>query len=439
MSLFNRYAAQLAAMPSAPAPQPQQRRSRGLFGRGSSEPGFLDQITAFAQAYNNGTSRSEVLAGRRQQQQAEQEAEAARILGDRLRAQLSPADGPMGSGTGAAPSLEAQMAALDEARLINPAVAEQFAPVVQSRRMADLTRGRPIEEQLAVELNPERAGQSYATQFEDMPLAAGTVRTRGDRPVVAAPRIERFDDRFGSIDPMNPQAGATFSTPRGMTQAEITDRNRVEGQLGIDRDRLALDERNAGFSLSGGQTRFDADGNPIAQVTPMGDPADAARQARAMESQAQQIGSVRNAIGRANDQIGFWTTGPLSGLAAIGGTPAADLAATLDTIEANLSFQALNEMRANSPTGGALGSITERELQLLGSTVASLRQSQSPSQLRQNLQIIERTLNEIEGRSQQAAAAAPQMGGQQSQGSSRRAYDAQGNSYVVRNGQWVRE
>lgn len=72
-------------------------------------------------------------------------------------------------------------------------------------------------------------------------------------------------------------------------------------------------------------------------------------------------------------------------LANFAGTSAKDLRRTIDTLKASLSFDALAEMRRNSPTGGALGSITERELELLGSTVASLNEEQSPEQLKENI------------------------------------------------------
>ena len=72
-------------------------------------------------------------------------------------------------------------------------------------------------------------------------------------------------------------------------------------------------------------------------------------------------------------------------LAGVGGTRAADTKATIDTIAANMAFDALAEMRAASPTGGALGQITENELALLSSTMASLKQSQSPEQFKRNV------------------------------------------------------
>lgn len=67
-------------------------------------------------------------------------------------------------------------------------------------------------------------------------------------------------------------------------------------------------------------------------------------------------------------------------------TGAADLQADLDTIAANLGFAELQAMRDSSPTGGALGSIAVRELDLLQATVASLSTAQTPEQLKRNLQ-----------------------------------------------------
>lgn len=55
----------------------------------------------------------------------------------------------------------------------------------------------------------------------------------------------------------------------------------------------------------------------------------------------------------------------------IPGTDSRALAGEIDTIKANLSFDALAEIRDNK-TGGGLGSITERELDLLGSTISAL-------------------------------------------------------------------
>jgi hypothetical protein len=88
-------------------------------------------------------------------------------------------------------------------------------------------------------------------------------------------------------------------------------------------------------------------------------------------------------VDRALGQAGPWTTGFAGNLGSfIAGTPAHDLSKTVTGIQARLGFETLQQMRDNSPTGGALGSITERELELLQSTWGSLMQSQSEAQFR---------------------------------------------------------
>ena len=76
-------------------------------------------------------------------------------------------------------------------------------------------------------------------------------------------------------------------------------------------------------------------------------------------------------------------TGSLVG--AIPGTPAADFAKDVGTLLANAGFDRLQEMRDNSPTGGALGQVSEMELQLLQSAAQNLMNSQSEGQFRKNL------------------------------------------------------
>lgn len=93
------------------------------------------------------------------------------------------------------------------------------------------------------------------------------------------------------------------------------------------------------------------------------------------------------------------------------GTAAHDIAKQVDTIEANVSFEELGRMREQSPTGAALGSVTERELMLLGATIASLRQSQSEPQFKKNLQKVRDTyLDIIHGPGNRPKEAAPEKG-----------------------------
>lgn len=67
------------------------------------------------------------------------------------------------------------------------------------------------------------------------------------------------------------------------------------------------------------------------------------------------------------------------------GTSARDLKANLDSIKANIGFQALQAMRDSSPTGGALGQVSDAENKLLQARFGALEIGQSPSQLLSNL------------------------------------------------------
>lgn len=59
--------------------------------------------------------------------------------------------------------------------------------------------------------------------------------------------------------------------------------------------------------------------------------------------------------------------------------------ATVQTIKANIGFDRLNQMRQESPTGGALGNITEQELAFLQSVLGSIDLSQKDTAILSNL------------------------------------------------------
>lgn len=102
-------------------------------------------------------------------------------------------------------------------------------------------------------------------------------------------------------------------------------------------------------------------------------------------SLTNQAKNVLGKVDEALNKVGGFTAGFGGMLANVPGTKARNLQADIDTIKANLGFQQLQAMRDASPTGGALGQVTERELGFLQSTVASLDQMQSPDELRRAL------------------------------------------------------
>lgn len=78
-----------------------------------------------------------------------------------------------------------------------------------------------------------------------------------------------------------------------------------------------------------------------------------------------------------------------------GGSAAANAEALIDTIGANISFERLQRMRNESPTGGALGNVSNFEVEALRATLASLKQSQSPEQFLENLDRVMAQFNEV--------------------------------------------
>ena len=79
----------------------------------------------------------------------------------------------------------------------------------------------------------------------------------------------------------------------------------------------------------------------------------------------------------------------------VGGTAANDLRAAIDSITGNIAFDRLQKMREESPTGGALGAVSDTEMRLLASTIASLDQSQSREQFLTNLARVEEVYDGI--------------------------------------------
>ena len=103
-----------------------------------------------------------------------------------------------------------------------------------------------------------------------------------------------------------------------------------------------------------------------------------------MESALDAIDDAITLVGK--DSIFNPTAGFGSETAkSIGGSDAADLEAALSTITSAVGFKRLQDMREASPTGGALGSVSEKELSQLNAALGSISQKQSPEQLKKNL------------------------------------------------------
>ncbi len=95
-------------------------------------------------------------------------------------------------------------------------------------------------------------------------------------------------------------------------------------------------------------------------------------------------------------------------LSFIAGTPAHDTKMAIETVVSSIGFDRLQKMRDDSPTGGALGQVSERELAQLNASLGNLRQSQSREQFKANLALVKKhylsSVRAIEAQQQAYAA-----------------------------------
>lgn len=115
-----------------------------------------------------------------------------------------------------------------------------------------------------------------------------------------------------------------------------------------------------------------------------------AKRAQQKELSVAQAGSVLKEIRDAKKLVGYSTAGVGGVLRKLPMTSARDLDAKLTSIKANLGFDRLQQMRDASPTGGALGQVAVQELVALQATIANLDQLQTPEQLNNALDKIEK-------------------------------------------------
>ena len=123
------------------------------------------------------------------------------------------------------------------------------------------------------------------------------------------------------------------------------------------------------------------------------------RQEKAALRQKGKIDAARTTVRALNTVIGRLdsekTEKPFIPSASVGGlltwlpgSKFKDLAAQLDTIKANIGFDQLAQLKESSPTGGALGQVSNFELSSLQAVRNSLDQTQSSAQLERNARLI---------------------------------------------------
>jgi hypothetical protein len=112
----------------------------------------------------------------------------------------------------------------------------------------------------------------------------------------------------------------------------------------------------------------------------------------AKAASAQNAQYMLRQITRAQNQSGLLNTG-LFGFPGMlfPGSETKKLEATIAPIKSNISFDTLQEIRKNSPTGGALGPVSDKDIELLASKIGSLDVGQGEKQLDRSLADIQET------------------------------------------------
>lgn len=221
----------------------------------------------------------------------------------------------------------------------------------------------------------------------------------------ADPGGAKFQERFG-VSPYEyvPQGVVTSMANLDMRRDLADEANQTRIMLA----NMANANRQSGGGKLPSAPGYEAfyDENGQVQMRPIpGGPADTKLQDKMGKTAAADASKVRKAdlisedidraVALAKDYRVIPNTGVGSFLAAVPGTKAHDLSKMLDGIKARIGFDSLQEMRANSPTGAALGAVSDTENRLLQSAFGSLEQSQSEEEFVFNLRRLKQQYNEI--------------------------------------------
>lgn len=160
-----------------------------------------------------------------------------------------------------------------------------------------------------------------------------------------------------------------------------------------DDGSVKRDERGAPISVPVVGSKIDRENNKIAEANKV----KASNEAQKATIAKQAIVGIREKINKG----GFFNlpeVGVVGARLADNGLnqEAVDVKRKLETLQSIVSFDRLQQMREASPTGGALGAVSERELALLQSSMGALSNDMSVEDLNGTLDFLESVLTKFE-------------------------------------------
>jgi hypothetical protein len=280
-----------------------------------------------------------------------------------------------------------------------PAAPTSGLTTVGGASLSEFLSGRAMPEQGFTQEESPLGGRGVTLTQDQMNQLSAERESRigADQAISDRDRRAARGDGISMAD----QVDMAKANARGATPREVARGNQVANALGLDLKTGQPLQATGGltFDQQLAQNKFEFDVNKFnfEQAKEASDEATANAQSAtaakfAVRDQLRQGANVMDKAQRAGKNIGFFTTGATGALfGLVAGTRAYDQKATVETLEADAAFSALQRMRDASKTGGALGNVSERELDLLKATAGSLRVGQSEEQFRENLaQYVER-------------------------------------------------
>ncbi len=278
--------------------------------------------------------------------------------------------------------------------------------------------GIPLSQFLSGEAIPEAGLRAEAPVFSSESRGISGAAGQDIMAQASAEREARIDENFGRArGPDSRDRDRRMATGEGTSMADLTDmakanargaspRDVARGQkvadaLGVDlrtgqplaaQGDLTLEQQ---IALSKEQRAGRQEARDVAEKEMEWEQTQGEARQKRMDEMNTEIGALTSIIGQAENiggvaqeagrQVGAGTTGFFSPLKWIGGTTAADLAGNLETIKSDAFVANITEMRQNSPTGGAVGNVSDKDLEMLQSLQTSFRQNLKPTTLRNNL------------------------------------------------------
>jgi len=242
-----------------------------------------------------------------------------------------------------------------------------------------------LRDQLAQDHGEEFVNKHLPPEFDPAKVKAlgQATRTEQNRIEEALKRIDQQETKSYHAQQAADAAAQRSVTMRGQNMSAQTAANALKASTGNDLGTFNGSKAPPGYRFKpNGDLEAIPGGKPAIEAAATARDLDKAKR-NSTEGAAVTIKIIDTAL---NNSKRFSTTGLVgAGMRKIPGTEAYNLGTQVEAIKAHVGFDTLADMRAASPTGGALGQVSDMENRLLSSSLGSLDANQSPDELRKNL------------------------------------------------------